>query len=889
MKTLITCGTPWCDVLAAQGTLESAGLSKARAASSGSVTSIDAWHERLFVSQPGVTKVMHPGKAWELAAGELFLANWDQAQWGWADSRSAWLLDFWRDFDPNTCFVLLHTPAYDVLASALANPDALAFDAQALLNTWCAYQSEFLRFYHRNRTRCVLTHAHQAQGQPAQWLAGINDALGTSLLAADGAGSPRPPVDAMVHLWVSTLLQGNPAVLALEDEIRATLAEGDYIQPPQVLDLAAAGLSWRALVQSNADLAAFFCSNSLHVGLLEDDIAQLSQNRVELEGAVQKGQHALGQQEALVLESVAHIARLDHVALQNLQVHQSLLQESDLSLQQLHQAQEDLEQHRSQGKQLGLQLKAVQLEKEVLTNDKAAAIAQGTADAQTQAQVLARSIAQSAQAAEQQDKALQSLQQESDLLLAQLHQVQEELEKHFLQGQQLGVQLKAAKLEQDTLSKDKTNAIAQRDAFSKDKTTLTAARDAETKAKTEAIAQRDAFSKDKTTLTAARDADAKAKTETLAQSGKVEQQQQKARHELQQESDLLLQQLHQVQEELESYFLQHQQVSQEKQQLLGRWNKLLRHYPDYAEWERIEVIPASAKHANETALRSQIFGLQSMGRSVGALDITVDLAGASPALLLTRPQPGAESPLAYWPGAVDNAAAFLRLDPAAPYASEAAGLLRSMALSDIQLVSVACTALTEGLPATLQGRALWLQHIAALRQQLTTLPAAWRFEGVELKHQQVNPDYENLWFRCTNASYGARHWPHFEFRLSASNVRRGKFSHLPKLEFPLQEQGDHQFENWFDEAEDDRGPKFELRFDTKKQAIDTALWEALSALDQAQALSLCEQLPTVLRRLQDQGVRIARPWSDWHTMALDTQKVLSSFVTQAAAMQDAMA
>ncbi len=788
MKTLITCGTPWCDLRSVQGTLESAGLAKLKAASAGSVATIDTWHDRLFVGQPGVPQVLHPGKAWELAAGEIFLANWDLPEWGWADSRSSWLLDFWRDFDPNTCFVLLHTPAYDVLASAVANAENLEFDGQALLSNWCAYQIEFLRFYQRNRARCVLTHAHSAGRQSAKWIASINEALGTNLVAATGSNTKRSPVDPMVHLWVTTLLQANTQVLALEDEMRATLTagDGDCIQAPQALDLAAAGGSWRTLVQSNV---------------------QLKQTHAELEGLVQQGQQTLAQQDSLALEKLAHIAQLDHAALQSEQLRQSTLQESNL-------------------------------------------------------------------------------------LLEQLHQVQEEFEKHFSQSQELGAQLKAAQLERDTLGKDKAEAIAQRDAFSKDKTTLTAARDAEAKAKTEAITQRDALAKDNTTLTAARDAQTKVKTETLAKSGKAEQQQLKAQQELQQESNLLLEQLHQVQEELESYFLQHQQVTQEKQQLLTRWNKLLCHYPDYAEWERIDVIPGTAKKAKATRLHSHIVGLQAMGRSVSLLDITVDLAGNFPTLLLAPPQTGA-SPLAYWPVAFDEtgaaALAPLRLDPAAPYASEAASLLRSMALSDIQLIGTACTALTEGLTATLPDRALWLQHIAVLRQEFAMLPPTWRFESVQLKHQQVNPDYENLWFQCTNASYGPRQWPNFEFRLSASNVRRGKFSHLPKLEFPLQEQGDHQFENWFEEAEDDRGPKFELRFDTKNQAMDTNLWDALSPLDQAQALSLCEQLPNVLHRLQAQGVRIARPWSDWHTMVLNTQKVLARFVTQAAALEDATA
>jgi hypothetical protein len=162
-----------------------------------------------------------------------------------------------------------------------------------------------------------------------------------------------------------------------------------------------------------------------------------------------------------------------------------------------------------------------------------------------------------------------------------------------------------------------------------------------------------------------------------------------------------------------------------------------------------------------------------------------------------------------------------------------------------------------------------------LRQQLVDLSPVWRFDAVQLKHHQVNPDYENLCFTLTNAHFGARRWPSFEFRLSAANIKRGKFSGHPKLEFPLQEQGDKQFENWFEESEDDQGPKFELRFDIKTRSLDINTWRTLSPSDQAQTLSLSDQLPVLLQRLQAQGVQISRPWTDWQGMAAAIQDAFS--------------
>jgi hypothetical protein len=406
---------------------------------------------------------------------------------------------------------------------------------------------------------------------------------------------------------------------------------------------------------------------------------------------------------------------------------------------------------------------------------------------------------------------------------------------------------------------------ASRDALTKDKGELIAARDAEAKAKAEALAQRDA--------------EAKAKAEALKQLELSTQQQAKVVQEQQQESELLLLQLHQVQEELEHYFLQHQQVSQDKQLLDRRWNKLLQRYPEYAEWDRIDIVPPSeepVEGAKKPQIRCRIHGLRAGGRHAALMDLTLDVVGKRPVLVLTPPDQGGDNPLIYWPSSPaedgSKALAPLVLDPTAPAGSEAATLLLSLTPSDLQLVRAACAAMADGLPTTLPDRSLWVQIVSRLRQQLADLAPAWRFDTVQLKHQQVNPDYEHLWFGLTNASFGARQWPNFEFRLSAANIKKGKFSQHPKLEFPLQEGGAHQFENWFEESDDDRGPKYEIRFDAKSHGLDLGAWKALSATDQAQALSLVAQLPLLLQRLQTQGTPISRPWQDWQGMATAIQQ-----------------
>ena len=118
--------------------------------------------------------------------------------------------------------------------------------------------------------------------------------------------------------------------------------------------------------------------------------------------------------------------------------------------------------------------------------------------------------------------------QENELLLLQLHQVQEELETTVLQMQQL----EQVKNDQTTHQKKLQKQIEQ----------LTKACDEQKKLSTEGQTQLEKVQKDYRTLEA-------------------------ANNEAAQENELLLQQLHQVQEELEETFLRNQNLKQAHQRL----------------------------------------------------------------------------------------------------------------------------------------------------------------------------------------------------------------------------------------------------------------------------------------------------------------------------------
>jgi len=163
--------------------------------------------------------------------------------------------------------------------------------------------------------------------------------------------------------------------------------------------------------------------------------------------------------------------------------------------------------------------------------------------------------------------------EENELLLAQLHHVQEELEKHFLEGQQQKQQLDELRQQLATQQQQATQAAAaheqERNAAAAETAKLTKAlteqKQAAQKAQQAQQTAEKASASDKQALSTAKQQwEARTRENDKAMAALREQVDKlnttltntKTEHtELQEENDLLLAQLHHVQEELERYFL----------------------------------------------------------------------------------------------------------------------------------------------------------------------------------------------------------------------------------------------------------------------------------------------------------------------------------------------
>ena len=341
-------------------------------------------------------------------------------------------------------------------------------------------------------------------------------------------------------------------------------------------------------------------------------------------------------------------------------------------------------------------------------------------------------------------------------------------------------------------------------------------------------------------------------------------------------------QLHQVQEELERYFLESQSLRSEKAELEGQWQRFLDRHPDWLDWQTLSLV-SDPDTGHSGPLTWRIEGLQTAYRTLPDITVTLAAPHGQPALIYPRDEALKTSgPLQRWPEIAHDQAT-LTIQPTGPAADQAQRLRSIAALSTgdwhltqalVRLLSspeAKARAQAAGLGVTEQTRAQ--QWLDSLRKGLETCPPVFRYGQVRIKQALADEVHEQLWFELTDVEWSEHRWKRFEFRFGAHHLLPGQFSAHPKLEFPEVAGQPHQFERWFAESTDPHGDKFELRFDQTVPMLDRGVWAQLSPGDQAQLFMIAALLPEMIKAAADMPP-LQRPLEDWVTLAKGVAQTL---------------
>lgn len=375
------------------------------------------------------------GNIWHGMALDLMLGNLDSKIWGWADAKSIYLLNYWRDLDPEITFVLVYSNPEDVL---LHNEQAENISADGLegnIQHWIAYNETLLHFYNRNKDRCFLVHSQQVGESSNRYLLEI------------GAKVNAP--------WLNKISDNQLEISSYIEE--ADVEETDYIEFIESKSQSALSHEVEQAVQSNTvmdvstelahEIAPYkldakekslpsFLSRLIiqqHPKLIQmyEDLQSFANFPLKTGAAGYQQQNFNQSAFNAWLEMTSYLNQLKQseeaaqtVAQKNAELISELIkleeipkleQENAQVLTQLHQVQEQLEQFYLDNKTLK--------ENEVGYESKLKELN----EAQIQLQTLQPELKKL--------ETLPELEQENSMLLSQLHHVQEELERYYLENQ----------------------------------------------------------------------------------------------------------------------------------------------------------------------------------------------------------------------------------------------------------------------------------------------------------------------------------------------------------------------------------------------------------------------------------------------------------------------
>lgn len=549
MKTIITCGHPYSGFQLAYEVQVQAGLARPQP-SRREAMSVEELHDKIFkahdLDRDGLraNSPLEPGRIWQDLAADLFIGNIDQGDWGWADARSVWLLDFWKDLDPQIRFVLAYSSPEYAIGTALRDRRAGPDDIDAILASWVAYCSGMLRFYNRNPDRCLLVNVSTVIHERPSFVEALNNSFKLKLNPApSGEQLDQGSIPAIAATLARTLSENHVEAPALYRELESAADIGDAGARAADAENRLAVEEYSAILSliDQKDTEAQDCqerTNRLEAerSKLSDELRsqaiRLSQSQADCYDLNQQQAKLSGQQGELErqLQKVKQSAEKEQLR---------LTQENELLLNQLHQVQEELEDYFGRSQEQSTQLAAEQEKIQRLTQATSQQ-AKLTTDQQAQIQKLTQTRDKQAAIAEKEQLRLA---QENELLLNQLHQVQEELEGYLNHSQEQATQFAAEQAKVQRL----TQATAEQAKLATDQ-------QAQIQKLTQAQIEHENLKKQHSELRA-KQSSLESKLKNIESSGSEKL------ADLNKENELLLVQLHQVQEELEHYFRQWQELS----------------------------------------------------------------------------------------------------------------------------------------------------------------------------------------------------------------------------------------------------------------------------------------------------------------------------------------
>lgn len=346
MKTLCITGMSEPDLLQIEVLLQGAGMAQPRSTERGPGLNMKEWHNRFFGNAeedvPAKNRLL-PGKFGEQLASEIFFANMEAPLWGWHDSRSNWLLDFWADFDPRLMFLLVCSPLDYQLARTMETESSQPLCVDEVVTAWQNYHEQLLGFYHRFPERCLLVDVCDCSTQFEALSQHCHTKWNLPLVVeSEETGTQFSAPDHLARHLAKDFLHNQPEAVSLWNELKATLTNLSSSTESASLQLSDVVASFRELRDRSSEhrqIATLGQKNSD----LRHQLESLSSRKQETEQALTALQRQLAEltkeRDNLKTDLTSHVQKLHSLEEQQ----RETSEENELLLLQLHQVQEELE------------------------------------------------------------------------------------------------------------------------------------------------------------------------------------------------------------------------------------------------------------------------------------------------------------------------------------------------------------------------------------------------------------------------------------------------------------------------------------------------------------------------------------------------------------------
>lgn len=348
------------------------------------------------------------------------------------------------------------------------------------------------------------------------------------------------------------------------------------------------------------------------------------------------------------------------------------------------------------------------------------------------------------------------------------------------------------------------------------------------------------------------------------------------------EADLLLRQLHKVQEELEFYYLEYRAEKKRADTIESKWEKMLNKHPYYIDCDNIICQNSS----DNQGLFWSLENIEIFNRSIDFLQLETLLWQDKIIFRFVEKQ-DKDLPLLVWnPNSKDNqnnnefiVCPLIVNDAIQQLATTDIILLKNLSVLFFQQLQNNKDDIIVSNPNI----NLFINMFRQIPDFLdNVLPKTLRFDELYIKDYEELGEYENLTFLLTNISFANKLYKNFEFRLACANIQDNQFGTDPKLEFP-EEFGKIILENWFAESEDNYGSKLELRF-AIPNAMDINVWDKLSQNDKNFIANLVNLLPYRIGQLSKTDMTdnlveekmFSRNYNDWINLANTIKNILNT-------------